>query len=132
MREHRKAKTIALWTASVLLAALFAWSGINKLRSAPMAIESFHKYGYSLAFMKLIGTCELAGAIGLLVPRLRSLAALGLMVIMGGAIFNHVKFHEWTVIALPIGVLAVLVCIEVASWLPHAPSAPRRTLQPQA
>jgi putative oxidoreductase len=114
MRTRANWRVIAVWMVSVLMAGLFAWSGVQALRADDMIAASFHEYGYSPGFMKFIGNCELAGAIGLLIPRLRSLAALGLLVIMGGAIVTHARFHEWSHIGLPIVLAVALATVMVA------------------
>ena len=42
-------------------------------------------------FMKLVGALELAGGVGLLLPRTRKLAALGLVGLMIGAVGTHIR-----------------------------------------
>ena len=68
-----------LWVIQVLLSALFLFAGSMKLA---MPIDSL----FGLAFFKFIGVAEVLGAIGLLIPRLTSLAAAGLAIIMVGAV----------------------------------------------
>ena len=46
-------------------------------------------YAFIATFALFIGACELAGGIGLLIPRLASLAAYGLIIIMCGAVYSH-------------------------------------------
>ena len=79
-----------LWTIQGLLAALFLFAGGMKL-VMPIAVlaQQSHLPG---PFMKFIGTCEVLGAIGLIVPwltkireELTPLAAAGLVIIMIGA-----------------------------------------------
>jgi uncharacterized membrane protein len=50
-----------------------------------MVAEGFAAMGFSAAGMLIIGCLEIAGAIGLLVPRLSGLAALGFVGLMIGA-----------------------------------------------
>ena len=86
-RSHARA---ALWVIQTVLAALFLFAGGFKLAS-PMATlaAQAHLPG---PFMRFIGVCEVAGALGLLLPGLfrvrvglTALAAAGLAVIMSGA-----------------------------------------------
>lgn len=84
-----RAANIALWVLQALLAALFVWSGVAKLLALTGTVEGFDKIGWGQWFRYFIGAAELAGGIGLLVPRLTSLAALGLAVIMAGAVYMH-------------------------------------------
>ena len=80
----------ALWTAQVLLAALFLFAGVMKLL---MPIEALTAGSpFSGAFLRFIGVAEILGALGLILPgltriqpRLTPLAALGLLIIMIGA-----------------------------------------------
>jgi hypothetical protein len=93
-----------LWTAQVLLALLFVFAGTMKF---VLPVEKMAgPMGFSAAFIHFIGTVELLGALGLILPglfrvatALTSLAAAGLVVIMIGA-------TTLTVIAM--GVVAAL------------------------
>ncbi|MDB4989532.1 MAG: DoxX family protein [Myxococcaceae bacterium] len=86
-----KSKTIAVWVICVLLAALFAFAGLPKVMGDPRAVEGFAKAGYPGWFLLFIGAAEIAGAIGLLIPRLRFWAASGLFLIMVGAVGTHLR-----------------------------------------
>ncbi|MBB4934657.1 putative membrane protein YphA (DoxX/SURF4 family) [Lipingzhangella halophila] len=78
--------TIALWAAQILLAGYFiALAAIPKLTGSEGALEMFADIGFGQWFRYVTGVVELAGAIGLLIPRLAGLAALGLMCVMVGA-----------------------------------------------
>jgi uncharacterized membrane protein YphA (DoxX/SURF4 family) len=83
------ATNIALWIAQALLAALFAFVAAPKLLGDPTAVASFNSIGFGQWFRYLTGACELAGAIGLLIPRLSGLAALGLVGLMVGATLTN-------------------------------------------
>ena len=106
-----KGKTIALWIVSVLLTAMFLFAGGLKLISPGQAKSMFVAYGYAAWFATFIGTCEVLGAIGLLVPRLAGLAAAGLSVIMVGAVFTHGTHREYTHALTPLVLLALLVAV---------------------
>jgi uncharacterized membrane protein len=80
-----RAVTIALWTGQILLAAFFALVAIPKLVGDPTTVATFETIGFGQWFRYLTGACELGGAIGLLIPRLSGLAALGLVGVMAGA-----------------------------------------------
>ncbi len=79
-----------LWTAQVLLALLFLFAGTMKF---VLPVEKMAgPLGFSGAFIHFIGTVELLGALGLILPgvfrigtALTSLAAAGLVIIMIGA-----------------------------------------------
>lgn len=94
--------------ASYLLAFIFAASGGAKLLALPFEVEAFARWGYSPNFMYFIGVLEIAGAIGLLIPRLSALASLCLAALMLGAIGTHLTHGEWPmfVVASAIAALA--------------------------
>lgn len=78
--------TVVLWTAQILLGVLFiVASGAPKLFGQSMAVQMFHTIGLGDWFRYLTGICEVAGGIGLLIPRLSGVAAAGLVGVMIGA-----------------------------------------------
>lgn len=81
---------ITLWVLQILLAGfMIAASGFPKVIGHESAAEGFDLIGWGDWFMYLVGALEIAGGIGLLVPRLSGLAAIGLSLLMvGAAIFN--------------------------------------------
>ena len=84
-----RAANIALWGAQIVLAALFAFSGISKLLPSLEVVAGFAQIGLGQWFRYFTGAVEVAGAIGLLIPRLSVLAALGLAGVMVGAVIIH-------------------------------------------
>jgi uncharacterized membrane protein YphA (DoxX/SURF4 family) len=94
---------IFLWILQVLLALAFLAAGLtkvirpkDKLRDQMAWVEGVPEAG-----VKLIGTAEILGALGLLLPPLlhilvilTPLAAVGLAIVMVGAIVTHVRLHE--------------------------------------
>lgn len=86
-----RAVNITLWVLQALLAALFVFGGANKLIGIqPEVVEAFQRIGLGDWFRYLTGACELAGGVGLLIPRLSGLAALGLVGVMVGAVITHI------------------------------------------
>ncbi|ADD45621.1 DoxX family protein [Stackebrandtia nassauensis] len=77
-----KALNIILWVLQGLLAAFFVFASAPKLLGDPTAVEMFGKIDFGDWFRYLTGIVELAGAIGLVIPRLSSLAASGLAIVM--------------------------------------------------
>jgi len=81
-----RAVNITLWVVQVLLAALFLFAGLGKLAGLQAEVDAFTEIGLGQWFRYFAGVVEVAGAIGLLIPRLCGLAALGLTGVMAGAI----------------------------------------------
>jgi uncharacterized membrane protein YphA (DoxX/SURF4 family) len=107
-----KGKTIALWIVSILLAAMFVFVGGLKLLQPNEAKPIFVHYGYAAWFATFIGSCEVLGAMGLLIPRLAGLAARGLSIIMAGAVYTHVSHQEYTHAITPLVLLVMLMAVD--------------------
>jgi uncharacterized membrane protein YphA (DoxX/SURF4 family) len=113
----RKAN-IALWVAQGALAAIFLFAGASKF---VMSAEEMTKdTDLPLWFFRFIGTCEVLGAIGLVLPwtlRIKSgltpLAAAGLVIIMIGATVLTVATLGAAAAIFPcvVGVLALTVAV---------------------
>jgi uncharacterized membrane protein YphA (DoxX/SURF4 family) len=86
---RRRALTITLWVLQLLLAFQFAGGGWLKLSGAPVMVDMFAAIGAGQWFRFVVGALEIAGAIGLLVPRIAGLAALGLSGLLVGAIATN-------------------------------------------
>jgi putative oxidoreductase len=109
-RPHNHANTL-LAAAQVLLAAVFAFAAVPKLAGAHSATVMFSQIGAGQWLRYLVGTAELAGAIGLLIPRLAGLAAAGLAADMAGAtIINIAVLHSAAVVmTIPLGAAFALL-----------------------
>ena len=89
-RPASRGRTVALRVARFALAAVFAGAGLAKLGGEPAMVELFDDIGAGAGLRYLVGLLEVAGAVGLLVPRLTGLAALGLAALMAGATVTNV------------------------------------------
>jgi putative oxidoreductase len=104
--QHASVRAIALWAVQVALAAMFAFVAVPKLLGDPAAVAGFKAIGFGEWFRYLTGACELAGAIGLLIPRLCGLAAIGLVGLMVGATLTNLFLLPG---AAPVAVVTVLL-----------------------
>lgn len=103
------------------LAAVFVAFGTAKLLAFPSMQTRAAHVGFSVGAYRRIGALEVAGAIGLLVgaaaPLLRMLAALGLLLLLAGAMVTHLRNKDGIKGAAPAlvlaTVLALLLTIEV-------------------
>lgn len=77
-----------------------------KITGQEMALKSFVDLGLPNGFGTFIGICEIAGAVGIWIRRLSSLAAAGIAIIMMGAVYYHVAFPP-----IPAGIPALLVLV---------------------
>lgn len=104
-----RALSATLWGMQVLLAAFFLLAAAGpKLLGEPLAVDMFAQIGVGQWLRYLVGVLELAGAIGLLVPRLAGLAALGLVGLMVGAALTQVFVFGSAVMALTPAILIAL------------------------
>ncbi|MBA2473910.1 MAG: DoxX family protein [Pseudonocardiales bacterium] len=101
---------IALRVVQVLLAAFFLLAAAGpKLVGQQYAVEMFTQIGAGQWLRYLVGGLELAGAIGLLIPRLAALAALGLAGVMIGAVISQVLVLGSVVMALTPAFLGIIL-----------------------
>jgi len=84
---------VALWVTQSALALTFLFAGSSKLIISGEEMTSQMDLGIPVWFLRFIGVCEVAGAVGLILPSispirtgLTPLAACGLIVIMVGAV----------------------------------------------
>lgn len=87
--SRSRAATGTLWTIQGLLVATFFFVAGQKLFGYPSTVRAFDQIGLGTWFRYFTGSVELAGAIGLLIPRLAGPAALGLIGVMIGAIITN-------------------------------------------
>lgn len=79
----RRNDVIVVWVVSVLLAAVFATTGIAKLiGSHPIGLQAAAMNGFPQWIRTLVGVVELGGAIALLVPAVAAVAASMLALLM--------------------------------------------------
>jgi uncharacterized membrane protein len=108
-----RALNITLWILQGLLAAFFVIaSAAPKLIGHESAAEGFDLIGWGDWFMYFVGVVELAGGVGLVIPRLSGLAAVGLGLLMiGAAVFNA------AVLDFPVVTpLILLVLVAFIAW----------------
>ena len=106
-----KIKNIVAWVLALLLAGFFVFAAIPKVTSDPETLTNFKRWGHGANFMMVIGVLEILGAIGLLIPRIWYLAALGLMGLMGGAAYTHLTVTDPISAMVPSIVLIVVLLI---------------------
>lgn len=117
---------VALWIVQVLLAAEFIFSGVMKFVTP---VEEMTKQmplpGW---FLHFIGTAELLGALGVILPALTGilpwltpLAAAGLVIVMIGACVVTLMIGGGVLVLIPLvtGILAAFVAYGRSRIIPH-------------
>ncbi|WP_406047557.1 DoxX family protein [Kribbella sp. NBC_00889] len=122
---------VFLWIVAGVLAAFFLAAGATKLSQSRRRLLANPNMqwveDFSAGTVKLIGTAEVLGALGLILPGaldiapiLVPLAAVGLAVIMAGAIVTHARRKEWKVLPLNAVVLILAVLLAVFRFGPNS------------
>ena len=108
---------LALWIVSGLLATAYLFSGGGKLiltkeKIATMSSSAGWVEDFSPGSVRAIGALEALGAVGLVLPAvldiapgLVPLAALGLVMIMVGAVITRIRRQEFKVMVADLGYL---------------------------
>jgi putative oxidoreductase len=116
----------ALWVLQVLMGVFFiVASAAPKFAGEAYTVQIFTEIGAGQWFRYFIGAVELAGAIGLMVPRLAGPAAVGLMGLMIGAGYTQavvLDAPEMVVTPVILFVLAAVVAWgrreSILAWIP--------------
>ena len=117
---------IALWTVQILLAAMYGLSGSMKTFQTAKAKEQFPwAKNRSDSFVRFVGTSELLGALGLILPLVTGIlpwltvpAAVGLVLIQLLAIFTeHLPKKEYNVIPINLVLVALATFVVLGRWI---------------
>ena len=111
----RRAANFALWALQAVLALMFAMAGLAKVGGDAAMVEMFATIGIGQWFRYVVGALELADAVGVLIPRLSAVAALGLIGLMAGATLTNV-FVLGTSPLLPIALMLLSVLVAWGRW----------------
>jgi uncharacterized membrane protein YphA (DoxX/SURF4 family) len=112
MTEHKR-RSRSITILSAVAAVAFFGVGAAKLIGVEAAVETFERFGFTMGFMLFIGSAEVAGAVGLFLPRLAPLAAGGLALITSGAVALH-AIYDPLVMSLPAA--SLLVACAFLAW----------------
>jgi uncharacterized membrane protein YphA (DoxX/SURF4 family) len=121
-----EAMTLALWIVQILLALAFALSGFGKVSLPVEKVRERMNWAKHVApgVIRLIGSLEILGALGLILPKatgylpwLTPVAAVGLVLTMMGAILTHVRLHEAKAVGVPVVLLLLALFIAVGYFV---------------
>ena len=89
---------MTIWVLAAVLAAGFAAIGAAKVLALPAMRERAAHFGFTVAAYRRIGILEWAGAagvvIGLAAPVIGLLAAIGLLLLLAGALIAHARHRD--------------------------------------
>ena len=113
---------VALWIIQIVLAAAFLIAGTTKVLTPKEKLRERMAWvdDFSQTSVRLIGTAEILGALGLILPAatgiapiLTPIAAVGLIIIMIGAAITHVRRKEPAIVPANI---VLLVLAAIVAW----------------
>ncbi len=111
-----------LWVIQIVLAVAFLAAGTAKVTQPKQKLRERMAWvdDYSQPMVRFIGSMEILGALGLVLPAatgiapiLTPIAAVGLVVVMVGAAVTHLRRHEIPNIAAN---AVLLVLAAVVAW----------------
>lgn len=101
------ARAVALWALQLLLAANFLLTGGGKLSGMEQMVVMFDEIGVGQWLRYFTGALEVGGALLLLVPRLAVFGAIGLAVVMVGAVVTELLILSGNAL-MPLALLVLL------------------------
>jgi uncharacterized membrane protein YphA (DoxX/SURF4 family) len=111
---------IVLWICASLLAAMFLMAGVMKIAMPKEKLLPTMKWAetWSVPQLRALGTVEVLGAIGLILPRalniapvLTPLAAVGCAIVMIGAVLTHIRMKDYKGVGMPFVLLVLAVVV---------------------
>ena len=120
---------ILLWIIQILLALLFLFAGGTKLVLSTETLTSMgspNQIVLPVWFIRFIGVVEVLGALGLILPglfrrqqHLTSLAALGLTIVMIGAVVTTAMGDGFKMAITPLVVGLLCAFVAYGRWKPN-------------
>ncbi len=111
---------IALWIVQILVALAFLMAGSMKVSQPTDKLKNNMAWAAHMTpgIVRLIGTLEILGAIGLILPAvthilpwLTLVAAIGLVLTMIGASIVHIRLKEFSRLGVPLILLLLALFI---------------------
>jgi uncharacterized membrane protein YphA (DoxX/SURF4 family) len=121
-----KAKNIAYWTTTILVAMPIGSGGVAQLAHVPATVDGFVRIlHYPPYFVTILGFWKVAGAIAILVPRfprLKEWAYAGIFFDLTGAAASSAAVGGYGAYAFHILAPLIIAGLTVASWALRPPS----------
>ena len=102
-------RQMAVTLMVVLIPFVFFGAGLAKAMGAPQHVDNFVRWGYPISIMHWVGAAEMALAMLLVIRRTRFLAAVGMIVLLTGALITHLVSTDLAMITGP-ALLLSMVC----------------------
>jgi len=123
----KRTLSVLAWILTILLTVAFIMAGGIKLIGTRGMIQEFAEIGFGQWLRYVTGILEISGAIGLLIPKYRFLAALQLATVMVGPTFANISILHLPPLAR---LTAILLALNLAlAWLRRPKGTMRRPEQ---
>jgi uncharacterized membrane protein YphA (DoxX/SURF4 family) len=121
-----KAKNVAYWITTVLVAFFIGSGGVAQVARVPGTVNGFvHILHYPAYFVTILGVWKVLGVIAILVPRfprLKEWAYAGIFFDLTGAAASNASVGVYGAYAFHILAPLIIAGIAVASWALRPPS----------
>jgi hypothetical protein len=121
-----KAKSIAYWTTTILVAFFIGGGGVSQVAGVKGTVDGFvHILGYPAYFVTILGVWKVLGPIAILVPRfprLKEWAYAGIFFDLTGAAASNAAVGGYGAYGFHIIAPLVIGGLTVASWALRPPS----------
>jgi putative oxidoreductase len=107
-----RGKNIALWVLQAATAAAMLGVGAATVAGAAQPVQMFHEIGLGDWFRYLTGVLQLAGAVGLLIPRLCGLAGLAFV----GMWLVAIGTHLFAIGGSPVPAVIFFILTALIAW----------------
>jgi len=114
-----KARPIAYWTCTGLLALGIFSGGVGELTSQPQTVAGTVFLGYPAYFVYILGFWKVLGTLAILLPglaRVKEWAYAGMFINVTAAAVSHAVMGNWGVTGFHIWVNLIFVGLIVGSW----------------
>jgi putative oxidoreductase len=117
MSRLSKIGNVIVWILACLLAFVFLDVGWGKLISQRVYVHEFELIGMGQWFRYVVGALEVLGGIGVLIPKYRFLAAMGLSVLMIGATAANIfQLRAPPLVGLSAVLFTLAVTLALMNW----------------
>ncbi len=112
--QNQAPREIALWALSLMAVVVFLIAGFSKVAALDPHPANYARWGYPFWSMHVVGATEVVAALFLLYPRVATIGASALGVIMLGAVFTHLTAAEYMMALVPLVLLGIVSVIGYA------------------
>lgn len=111
-RTQHRGRHITLWVLQALTAILILGAGLTTIAGSEQVVATFDMMGTGQWFRYLTGILQVAGALGLLIPRLVGIAALAL----AGLWLVAIAVHLFVIGGSPVAAVALFILSAGIVW----------------